>query len=120
MDEADRCSRLALLTAGKLIACDTPAILKSRIGGDIISMTTTDPVTLKSLLKRKLNLDVEEMDNTLRIERSDGHQFLPQLIESAPNLIDSISVSKPTLEDVFIHLTGKRLRDESQETVQTR
>ena len=52
--------------------------------------------------------------NFLRIERPRGHEFVPQLIEAAPGLVESVSVGKPTLEDVFIRLTGQRLAAEPQ------
>jgi ABC-2 type transport system ATP-binding protein len=112
MDEADRCSRLAIMTAGKLVACDTPAAMKERIGGDVITITSPDPVALKTKVREKFGIEAEEVDSTLRIERPRGHEFVPQLIEAVPGMVDSISVGKPTLEDVFIHLTGKRFRDE--------
>ena len=52
------------------------------------------------------------MDGALRLERDRGHEFVPQLIEAVPGLVDSVSVGKPTLEDVFIQLTGQRLANE--------
>jgi ABC-2 type transport system ATP-binding protein len=112
MDEADRCSRLAIMQTGRLIACDTPAALKDRIGGDVITILSSDPDAVQTLLKEKLDVSCEQIDNLLRIERLHGHEFVPKIIEAAPNLIDSISVGKPTLEDVFIRLTGQRFRDE--------
>jgi ABC-2 type transport system ATP-binding protein len=113
MDEADRCSRLAILTTGKLVANDTPTALKERIGGDVITITTSDPAKLKELLEQRLNVRPEELDGVLRLERPRGHEFIPQIIEAAPGLVDSVSLGKPTLEDVFIHLTGKRFDPEN-------
>ncbi|HSV15441.1 MAG TPA: ATP-binding cassette domain-containing protein [Tepidisphaeraceae bacterium] len=112
MDEADRCSRLAIMTAGKLVACDTPTAMKERIGGDVITITSNDPERLRSTLRERLNVEAETVDAALRLERPRGHEFVPQLIEAAPGLVESVSVGKPTLEDVFLHLTGKRFRDE--------
>ena len=109
MDEADRCSRLAILQTGRLIACDTPAVLKERIGGDVIWIITRDPDGLEKVLLEKLELKPDRVDGQLRIERSRGHEFVPRIIEAAPKMVDSISVGKPTLEDVFIQLTGQRL-----------
>jgi ABC-2 type transport system ATP-binding protein len=102
------------MTAGKLVACDTPTALKERIGGDVITITSNDPAALKARLQERLSVDAEEIDGTLRIERPRGHEFVPQLIEAAPGMVESVSVGKPTLEDVFIHLTGKRFRDEDE------
>ena len=111
MEEADRCSRLAILERGRLLACDSPAALKERIGGDVITITSAKPADVRSILHERLGVEAQEVDGSLRLERRRGHEFVPQLIEAAPGLVDSISVGKPTLEDVFIHLTGQRLRD---------
>ncbi len=112
MDEADRCSRLAILTSGKLVACDSPAILKSRIGGDVITLTTADPPALLMKLRQRLGIEAQQIESTIRLERPNGHSLVPQLIDAAGGLVDSVSVGKPTLEDVFIRLTGKKFRDE--------
>jgi ABC-2 type transport system ATP-binding protein len=108
MEEADRCSRLAVLDRGRLLACDPPAAMKDRIGGDVITVTTRQPDVLRRILREKLGAEPAEVDGALRLERDRGHEFVPQLIEAAPGLVDSVSVGKPTLEDVFIHLTGQR------------
>lgn len=112
MEEADRCTRLAVIERGRLLACDTPAALKDRIGGDVITITSSRPAEVRSILHERLGVEAQEVDGALRLERRAGHQFVPQLIEAAPGLIDSVSVGKPTLEDVFIQLTGQRFRDE--------
>lgn len=108
MEEADRCSRLAIMQQGHLLACDTPAALKDRIGGDVITITSSKAAEVRSSLRERLGVEAQEVDRTLRLERRRGHEFVPQLIEAAPGLIDSIAVGKPTLEDVFIQLTGQR------------
>jgi ABC-2 type transport system ATP-binding protein len=113
MDEADRCSRLAILDHGKLVACDTPAALKDRIGGDVITLTTESPAEARALLRDRLGLESDLVDGTIRIERRKGHELVPQLIESLPaGMISSVSVGKPTLEDVFILLTGHQFQDD--------
>jgi ABC-2 type transport system ATP-binding protein len=112
MDEGDRCSRLAILDRGKLAACDTPATLKERIGGDVITLSSTQPAQVAQLLREKLNVTVETLDGIVRLERPRGHELVPQLIEAVPGLVDAVSVGKPTLEDVFIQVTGRIFRDE--------
>ncbi len=109
MDEADRCDRLAVLAAGKLLACDPPAVLKERIGGDVITVQSRDPAALQAALRDRLGVEAERVDDALRFERPRGGDFVPRVIEAAPGLVDSIAVGKPTLEDVFIDLTGRRL-----------
>jgi ABC-2 type transport system ATP-binding protein len=106
MDEADRCNRLAILDQGKLVACDTPDALKERIGGDVIMLSCADPAAGAKAIRERFGVEVEQVDKTLRLERASGHQFVPQLIEALPGMFDSVSVGKPTLEDVFIRVTG--------------
>jgi ABC-2 type transport system ATP-binding protein len=112
MDEADRCDRLAVFDHGKLLACDSPSALKDRIGGDVITLATRQPAAVRAGLRERLHVSDEEMrevDGTIRIERPRGHEFVPQLIEALPGLVESVSVGRPTLEDVFIDLTGRGL-----------
>jgi len=112
MDEADRCSRLAILNHGRLVACDSPAALKERIGGDVITLSSHDPAGLQIAIREKLSLEAELLDGSVRLERRRGHELVPQLIEALPGMVESVSVGKPTLEDVFIRVTGKSFRDE--------
>ena len=114
MEEAERCSRLAIMQRGHLLACDTPANFKERIGGDVITVNTTRPAEVRAILRDRFGIEAQQIDEDLRIERARGHEFVPQLIEAVPGLIDAISVGKPTLEDVFIALTGTRLENETQ------
>jgi ABC-2 type transport system ATP-binding protein len=118
MDEADRCDRVAILDSGRLIAFDTPAALKERVGGDVITLTTRDAPAVRAILKQKFSIDASaggagdaSNNENVRFERPRGHEFIPALIESLPGLVDAVSVGKPTLEDVFIHMTGRRFRE---------
>jgi ABC-2 type transport system ATP-binding protein len=112
MDEADRCSRLTIMNRGVVAACDTPDALKQRIGGDVITLTTHEPQQLRQAMHVRLAVDAMAFDSGIRFERANGHQFVPQLIESLPGMVDSVSVGKPTLEDVFMRVTGRTFRDE--------
>jgi ABC-2 type transport system ATP-binding protein len=109
MDEADKCDRLAILDKGKLIALGASKELKEQIGGDIITLTTPDPDRLAAALREKFQIEPQLIDAALRFERQKAHEFVPQLIESLPGLITTLAISKPTLEDVFIRMTGRRL-----------
>ena len=117
MDEADRCDRVALMDSGKLVAQGTPAALKDRVGGDVITLTTRDPAAaaaaaVATALKERFAIDADASDPpTVRFERPRGHEFVPALIEALPGQVDAVSVGKPTLEDVFIHVTGRRFRE---------
>lgn len=115
MEEAEHCTRLAIMAGGKLLACDTPAALKQRIGGDVITIVSSEPDTLQAALRDRLGVDdVERIGASIRLERDRGHEWVPRLIEAAPGLVESISVGKPTLEDVFIHLTGRRFASQNE------
>ena len=112
MDEAEHCNRLAIMDLGKLIACDTPAILKDQIGGDVITLTAEDPAALRRAIVKKFDLDPVVIGTSIRIERDRGHEFIPQLVEAFPGMIRSVSLGKPTLEDVFVRVTGRRFESE--------
>ena len=107
MDEAEKCHRLAILNEGVLVALDTPEALKSRVGGDVIVLRTQDAQQLSRSISSRFGLPATVMDNTVRIERPKGHEFITDLVESFPGQIDAVSLSKPSLEDVFIHMTGR-------------
>ena len=109
MDEADRCDRLAILDQGKLLADATPDTLKDQVGGDVITFTGPQLDVLQRAVQATLGVTVQRVEQSLRIERPAAHLFVPQLIEAAPGLIESVTVGRPTLDDVFVRLTGRRL-----------
>jgi ABC-2 type transport system ATP-binding protein len=79
----------------------------------VITLRTRDAAAARAMLKEKLAIDADDAaadDSTLRLERPRGHEFIPALIEALPGLVESVSVGKPTLEDVFVHMTGRRFR----------
>lgn len=113
MDEAERCARLVFLDKGAVVAQGTPAELKGGIGGDVITIEPEDAAALKAKIKERFGLDAVSVDGTLRLEKSRGHSFIPELIEAFPGLVRSVSLSKPSLEEAFIHHTGRRLGAET-------
>jgi ABC-2 type transport system ATP-binding protein len=125
MDEADRCDRVAVMDSGKLVAFDTPAALKERVGGDVITLRARDAAaaaTMRAVLKEKFAIDApadggDAADaSAVRFERPRGHEFIPPLIEALPGgIVESVSVGKPTLEDVFVHVTGRRFRAQDED-----
>jgi len=116
MEEAERCDRLAILNAGKLVALGTPAELKREIGGDVILIEAYNPESLADRIRVRFKVQVTVMDNKIRLERENGHHFITDVVEAFPGEIQAISVSKPTLEDVFIHRTGHRFWSEAQKS----
>src|SRR5437899_2059746 len=115
MEEAERCDRLAILNEGKLVALGTPTELKREIGGDVILLEARDPESLADRIRVRFNVEVAVLNNKIRLERENGHRFITDVVEGFPSEIHAISVSKPTLEDVFIHRTGHRFWSETGE-----
>ncbi|MCW8132332.1 MAG: ATP-binding cassette domain-containing protein [Planctomycetota bacterium] len=108
MEEAEQCSRLGVMRAGKLVALDTPEALKARIGGHVVTIKTRENSAFAAKLKEKLGVEPAVVDDAIRVEQEDGHSFVARVVEAFPGEIESVAVSKPTLEDVFVHLTGHR------------
>jgi ABC-2 type transport system ATP-binding protein len=116
MEEAERCDRLAILNEGNLVALGTPEELTREIGGDVILLEARDPQTLADRIRDKFHVDASVMNTHVRLEIENGHRFVPDVVEAFPGEIVSLSVSKPTLEDVFIHRTGHRFWNEEEDS----
>jgi ABC-2 type transport system ATP-binding protein len=114
MEEAERCDRLAILNEGAVVALGTPAELRSEIGGDVIVLETASPESLAQRVQQRFKIAASVMDGAVRMERKDGHRFITDLVEAFPGEVQSVSVSKPTLEDVFIRRTGHRFWTEQE------
>ncbi|HVN85109.1 MAG TPA: ABC transporter ATP-binding protein [Candidatus Binatia bacterium] len=108
MDEAERCDRIAILHRGKLVSVGTPAELKTHVGGDVVVIQAVDPPGLREKIRSRFACDATIVDGTLRIERARGHEFVRDLVDAFSAEITLVTYGKPTLEDVFVHLTGHR------------
>lgn len=116
MEEAEKCDRLAIMNEGNLVALGTPSELKTEIGGDVILLDAAqDASLLAEQIRKRFQVATTVLGNQVRIEREGGHHFVPDLVEAFPGEIQAISVSKPALEDVFIHRTGHKFWSESTE-----
>ncbi|HWR35085.1 MAG TPA: ATP-binding cassette domain-containing protein [Clostridia bacterium] len=115
MEEAERCDRLAILSQGKLVGMGTPAELKSEIGGDVIVLEAREPEALAQRIQARYGIPATVVGDKIRIEREGGHRFVTDVVEAFPGEIDAVSISKPTLEDVFIHRTGHRFWTEEDQ-----
>lgn len=110
MEEGDRCDRLALIAAGEIVAEGRPEELKRRIGGDVVILRGADPPTLAHDVARRFpELVPRVLAGAVRFERDGAHAFVPRLAEAFPGRIESLTVAQPTLEDVFLELTGHSL-----------
>ena len=112
MEEAERCDRLAILNEGKLVALGTPTELTREIGGDVVLLEARDPEKLAERIRNMFHVDASAMGAHARLEIENGHRFVPDVVEAFPGEIQALSVSKPTLEDVFIHRTGHKFWNE--------
>jgi ABC-2 type transport system ATP-binding protein len=108
MEEAQRCDRLAILHEGNVVALGSPDELTGAIGGDVLSVECSTPEAMAQKVQEKFGGTPVVVDGTLRIERPDAHSFIPQLVEAFPGSFSSLTLSKPTLEDVFIRKTGHK------------
>jgi ABC-2 type transport system ATP-binding protein len=106
MEEAERCDRIAILHQGKMVAIAPPAELKSEVGGDVIVIRTEAPELLQRKILQRFKVKSQLVDGTIRIERLRGHELVRDLIDAFGDEVESVSFGKPTLEDVFVHLTG--------------
>jgi ABC-2 type transport system ATP-binding protein len=112
MEEAEVCDRIAIIDHGKIIAMDTPEELKKTVGGDVVSITTTDNVTARDEIENTFKMEVAEKENALYMTCSRGDTCIPELIRTLGERVLSVRVQRPTLNDVFLKLTGKTIREE--------
>lgn len=113
MDEAENCSRIAIIDYGKIVALNTPKNLKHEVGGDMVSIKTEDSDRAMNELSRLFNLEARRSDGELHMEVEQGEKFIPRLISEFPLRIDSIGLRHPTLDDVFLKKTGRAIREET-------
>jgi ABC-2 type transport system ATP-binding protein len=117
MEEADKlCDRIAIMDYGKIIALDTSSRLKDTLAGDVIMVKANDPEALAVLVVEQLKLDqVQRVNGALEITVRNGKSLLPRVMELATQnkiFVESILLREPNLEDVFLHYTGRMIREE--------
>lgn len=108
-DEAEFCDRLAVLDGGRVVASDTPAGLRARIGGDVVSIEPSDGDTtaLAAAIAARFG-EVRVQDGAVLLERERGHEWIPRIVEAFPGL-RAVGMRPPTLADAFAKLTGRAL-----------
>lgn len=112
MDEAEKCDHLGILDQGVLRACDTPTRLKALLGGSVINVTAEDPEKLHEKIRSRSKVASSLVQGMIRIEHAAGEATVLALMRDFSSEITSFTVQKPTLEDVFIHLTGRQFGEE--------
>jgi ABC-2 type transport system ATP-binding protein len=114
MDEADRlCNRVAIIDHGQVSALDSPRELKQKVGGEIIKLRVRSP-NLEPLKNLDYVLSMEQSGSTLRLTVKDASVHLQEILGMV-GAVDSVEVHTATLNDVFLHYTGREIREESGE-----
>ena len=109
MDEAERCGRVAILHRGKLLACDTPDALRATIGADVLTLLCRRPDMVAEQLQSRFGWTAAVRDDAVRLEIPKAHAEVARIVEAFPGEIQSVTAGRPTLEDVFVRMTGERL-----------
>jgi len=111
MDEAEHCDRIAIMDEGKIACVDTPAKLKASVGKDQIRLKTRDDEAAIAAIKSKFDIDAKALDASVIFGVDAGEEFLPKLFAELGVPVLSASVACPSLDDVFLHYTGRAMRD---------
>lgn len=114
LDEAERADRIAILDQGSLVALDRPDHLRASIGGDTITIETEDANALAAAICERFDVNTDVVGGRVRLEQTDAGTWVAKLVEAFSDRIDSITLAKPTLEDVFIQKTGHRFWQERE------
>ena len=116
MDETEICDRIAIIDQGKVVACESPDALKSSMGGDVVTVRTSDDASAARILTGR-GLPAELTGDGVRVRIANGDRFIPEVVRllDASGIADVVGVDlrRPTLDDVFIKLTGRAIREES-------
>jgi len=111
MDEAEYCDRIAIIDDGRIIVVDTPEALKAAVGKDQVRLRTVDDTAAARELAARFDVQAQLRDGVLTFAVARGEEFLPRLFAGLGVAIESVNVSRPSLDDVFMSHTGTSIRD---------
>jgi ABC-2 type transport system ATP-binding protein len=112
-DEAARCDRLLIFDRGRVVTCDTPENLLSRLAGDVIILETSHGEDVRDELRERFKLTAQLGREVVNLRTDGGHELIPRIVEAFPaGIFRSISLRKPSLADAFFQLTGHSLEDD--------
>jgi ABC-2 type transport system ATP-binding protein len=111
MEEAEHCDRIAIIDQGKIVALDTPDALKRMVGVDIITLQTEDSERAAREIRERYGLEPQRDDTRIRLEVEAGAEFIPRLVRELGVNVKSVDLHRPTLDDVFLKLTGRAIRE---------
>lgn len=112
MDEAEKAGRIAIIDEGRIVALDTPKKLKKIVGQDIISVKTENDTKATEEIRLRYQIEARSDGGGLTFSVKNGEEFLPEFIKGLRTKILSVNLRRPSLDDVFLKLTGREIRDE--------
>jgi ABC-2 type transport system ATP-binding protein len=115
MDEAEWCDRIAIMDHGQIVALDSPEALKAEVGRDRVTIHTDDDEVAIAALKKRFDIDAVIAEGAVTFGVPAGEQFVPRLFAELGVPIRAVSVSRPTLDDVFMSYTGTTIRDAEED-----
>ncbi|MFJ9909852.1 ATP-binding cassette domain-containing protein [Streptomyces sp. NPDC101152] len=111
LEEAENCDRIAIMDEGRLVGDGTPRELKAIVGADLVTLRTDDDSAAARTIRERLGLDPDAGADGLRIRATDGATLVPRLCAVLPVPVRAVTVTPPTLDDVFLHYTGRTIRE---------
>src|SRR3954463_4197676 len=111
MDEAEMCDRIAIMDNGRIVALDTPEALKAEVGADRVRIQTEDDEGAIAAIEERFGLEAKLSEGAVSFFVPSGEDFVPRLFAELGIGIRSVSVARPTLDDVFMRYTGSTIRD---------
>jgi ABC-2 type transport system ATP-binding protein len=115
MDEAEWCDRIAIMDHGEIVALDSPDALKAGVGTDRVTIHTDDNDAAITALQRQFEVEAKLSEGAVTFGVPAGEAFVPRLFAEFEMPIRSVSVSRPTLDDVFMSYTGTTIRDAEED-----
>jgi ABC-2 type transport system ATP-binding protein len=115
MDEAEWCDRIAIMDHGEIVALDAPETLKAQVGKDRVSIHTDDNDAAIAELADRFGIEARTSEGAVTFGVPGGEEFVPRLFAELRVPIRSVSVSRPTLDDVFMSYTGTTIRDAEED-----
>ena len=112
MDEAENCDRIAIIDEGQIVALDRPEVLKDSLGGDLVTLRVEDSAAAAAELSARYELSANVEGDSVEVKLPHAEKFLPELMRGLSCKILAVTVRRPTLDDVFLSLTGHSIRDE--------
>jgi ABC-2 type transport system ATP-binding protein len=115
MDEAEWCDRIAIMDHGEIVALDAPETLKAQVGQDRITIHTDDDQAAIAAIAQRFGIEATVAEGAVTFGVPSGEEFVPRLFAESGIPIRSVSISRPTLDDVFMSYTGTTIRDAEED-----